>query len=119
MLSLFPSQLMINRVLTMFAIISIGGKQYRVAKNEVIDIDLIEGEPGSTVEFGEVLLVQNGSKFHLGQPHVANCRVKGELVEEVKGPKIDSVKYKKRKRQYRHWGHRQRYSRVKITEIAL
>lgn len=102
-----------------YAIIKTGGKQYRVAKNEVIDIERIEGDAGASVEFNEVLLFADGSTIHIGQPHVANCRVKGELVEEIKGPKIDSVKYKQRKRQVRHWGHRQRYSRVKITDIAL
>jgi large subunit ribosomal protein L21 len=113
----FPYRL--KEGVTMYAIIKTGGKQYRVAKGEVIDIERIEGEPGSAVEFGEVLLVAGGSKIRIGEPHIANCLVKGELVEEIKGPKIDSVKYKERKRQIRHWGHRQRYSRVKITEIAI
>lgn len=103
----------------MYAIIKTGGKQYRVEQGKIIDVELLEGEPGAAIEFNEVLFVSQGNTHRVGTPTVANCLVKGELVGEVKGPKIESAKYKQRKRQPRVWGHRQRYSRVKIIEIAL
>lgn len=101
----------------MYAIIKTGGKQYRVAIGDLVDVELLEGEIGSQIEFGEVLFVYNGSKSIIGEPHVAGCKVIGELVEYTMGPKVTSVKYipgNHRKK----IGHRQHYSRVKITQIA-
>lgn len=101
----------------MYAIIKIGGKQYRVAIGDVVDVELLDGEIGSQVEFKQVLFVNNGSKLMVGEPHVSGCSVIGELIDCVAGPKITSVKYipgNHRKK----IGHRQHYSRVKITQIA-
>jgi large subunit ribosomal protein L21 len=101
----------------MYAIIKSGGKQYRVAVGDFVDVELIEADIGGPVEFSEVLLVADGEQVQVGAPHVAGYVVKGELVDYVAGPKIHSVKYKKRKRSYRKWGHRQFYARVKIQAI--
>lgn len=101
----------------MYAIIKTGGKQYRVAVGDVIDVELLKEEIGSEVKFSEVLFVTNGSKPVFGAPTVANCFVVGEHVDFVSGPKVTSVKYipgNHRKK----IGHRQHYSRVKITQIA-
>lgn len=101
----------------MYAIIKIGGKQYKVAVGDVIDVDLVQGEIGSQVTFGEVLFVYNGSKPLVGAPHVKGYSVTAELLDLVAGPKVTSVKYipgNHRKK----IGHRQHYSRVKITQIA-
>lgn len=101
----------------MYAIIKTGGKQYRVAVGDVIDIELLNADVGSQVEFTDVLFVNNGSKTIVGQPNVSGYTVMGELVDLVGGPKVTSVKYipgNHRKK----IGHRQHYSRVKITQIA-
>ncbi len=89
-----------------YAIIKTGGKQYRVAQDDVIDIELLDAEPGAKVEFSEVLFFHDGATAHVGTPSVAGCTVKGELLDIVKGEKVTSVKYKKRKNCRKKWGHR-------------
>ena len=100
----------------MYAIIETGGKQYRVEKGDVIEVELLGIDKGA-VEFKEVLFVNDGKVTMIGAPHVDKCLVKGEVLEEIKGPKVISFKYKKRKSYHRKVGHRQKYAKVKITEI--
>lgn len=102
----------------MYAIIETGGKQYRVEKGDVIDVELLHQDDKSKVEFNRVLFLNNGSAIKVGKPHLANSVVNGELINEIKGEKVVAFKYKKRKGIRRKVGHRQRYSRVKITEIV-
>ncbi len=102
----------------MYAIIETGGKQYRVEKGTVIDVELFGKNPGELVEFNNVLLVHTGSTTKVGSPHVAKSTVKGEFVAEVRGPKVIAFKYKQRKGVRSKTGHRQDYARVKITEIV-
>lgn len=101
----------------MYAIIQTGGKQYRVKKDDVIDVELLEAELGANVHFKDVLFIGNGSKNEVGGPMVSGYVVHGEIVEQVAGPKVVSVKYKPSHNERRKWGHRQKYHRVKITEI--
>lgn len=101
----------------MYAIIETGGKQYRVEKDDVIDVELLTSEAGSKVEFNNVLFLHNGKTPKVGNPYIAKAAVLGELMGESKGPKVISFKYKQRKGVRRKVGHRQHYSRVKITEI--
>ncbi|MCB1107723.1 MAG: 50S ribosomal protein L21 [Chlamydiia bacterium] len=101
----------------MYAVIHTGGKQYRVEKGDVIEVELLDTQEGA-VEFNEVLLYSDGKKAHVGAPHVAKCLVKGEVIGQNKGPKVVSFKYKRRKNYRRKVGHRQKYSVVKITDIA-
>lgn len=103
----------------MYAIIKTGGKQYRVAPGECVDVELLNAEIGDVVEFKEVLLFSDGQQIHVGKPNIADCLVKGEMIDYTAGPKIHCMKYKKRKRCYKKWGHRQHYSRVKIHGIEL
>ena len=102
----------------MYAIIETGGKQYRVEKDDVIDVELLEAEKGSSVEFSNVLFLNDGKHVKIGSPYVAKSVVKGELLMETIGPKVISFKYKQRKGVRRKVGHRQNYHRVKITEIV-
>lgn len=102
----------------MYAIIQTGGKQYNVKEGDLIDVDLLHSENGANVEFTEVLLVSDGSQTHVGAPLVASHSVMGELIGEVKGEKLIGMKYKRRKQERKTFGHRQRYSRVKITDIV-
>lgn len=102
----------------MYAIIETGGKQVRVAEGDVIDVELVSVKEGNAVEFDHVLFINDGSSIQVGTPHLSNCIVQGELMDEVKGPKVINFKYKRRKNCRRKVGHRQRYSRVKITKIT-
>lgn len=101
----------------MYAIIETGGKQYRVEKGDVIDVELLETRE-KNIEFSNVLFINNGSGVKLGSPYIAKSLVKAELMQEVKGPKVVAFKYKKRKGYRRKVGHRQQYLRVKITDIV-
>jgi large subunit ribosomal protein L21 len=102
----------------MYAIIESGGKQYRVEKGDVIDVELLESNAEQKVQFKHVLFLNTGSSAKVGSPYVAKSIVHGELIQEVKGPKVIAFKYKRRKPIRRKVGHRQRYSRVKITDIT-
>jgi len=101
-----------------YAIIKAGSKQYRVAKGDVIDVDLVSAEEGSEVSFGDVIFLNDGKNMKVGSPSVEKAVVKGKVLGVVSGPKITSVKYKRSHHQYRKFGHRQKYSRVEITSIS-
>lgn len=101
-----------------YAIIRTGGKQYCVRENDLIDVELLREDQGEKVEFREVLFVNDGTP-RIGEPHVAGSIVKGEVVDGAAGPKVVSLKYRPRQHSVRKFGHRQHYSRVKITEIAV
>src|SRR5207302_7882956 len=100
----------------MFAVIRTGGKQYRVAAEDVIKIDKVSGDPGEIVQFGEVLLV-GGDQVTLGAPTVAGASVSAEVLQQGRGPKIIAFKKRRRKNSRRKRGHRQEFTRVRITEI--
>ena len=101
----------------MFAVIKTGGKQYRVAADDVITIATLEGEPGTAVTFDQVLMVTNDNGTQVGAPVLEGVTVTGEVVEHTRGEKV--IAYKKRRRQNskRKRGHRQDYTVVRITEI--
>jgi len=103
----------------MYAIIQTGAKQYKVEKDSVIDVELIKTAKDGKVEFNEVLLLNDGTNIKVGDPIVKNCIVKGDVLDEIKGPKVFSFKYKKRKNFHKKKGHRQKYIQVKITEINV
>jgi large subunit ribosomal protein L21 len=100
----------------MFAVIRTGGKQYRVAPEDVITIDKLGAEPGATVEFAEVLML-GGDSVQVGAPTVAGATVAGEVVEQGRGPKVIAFKKRRRKNSRRKRGHRQEFTVVRITEI--
>ncbi len=101
----------------MFAVIRTGGKQYRVAPNDIIEIERIAGEPGDIVELGEVLLLGGDSGPQTGSPTIAGALVAAELVEHIRGEKIIVFKKKRRKNYRRKNGHRQLLTMLRITEI--
>jgi len=103
----------------MYAIIRTGSKQYRVKKGDVIQVELLQQEPGAQFEFHDVLFVQDlEGQTKVGNPVVSGSKVKAEFLQVVKGPKIHSVKFKRRKNNVRKFGHRQKYSQVKIVDIV-
>ena len=99
----------------MFAVFKTGGKQYRVAAEDVIKVDKVKGEPGEIVEFGEVLVV-GGDALSLGAPTVSGATVAAEVLEQARGPKIIAFKKRRRKNSRRKIGHRQEFTLLRITE---
>jgi large subunit ribosomal protein L21 len=100
----------------MFAVIKTGGKQYRVAAEDVIRIDRVNGQPGEIVEFGEVLVV-GGDTPQLGAPKVAGATVAGEVLQHTRGDKVIAFKKRRRKNSRRKRGYRHEFSVIRITEI--
>ena len=100
----------------MFAVFRTGGKQYRVAAEDVLKVDKIKGEPGEIVEFGEVLVV-GGDSVTLGAPTVAGAMVAAQVLEQGRGAKIIAFKKRRRKNSRRKIGHRQEFTLLRITEI--
>jgi len=100
----------------MFAVFKTGGKQYRVAAEDVLKVDKIEGEPGEVVEFGEVLAV-GGESVTVGSPTVAGASVAAEVLDQGRGGKIIAFKKRRRKNSRRKRGHRQEFTLLRITEI--
>jgi large subunit ribosomal protein L21 len=100
----------------MFAVFKTGGKQYRVAAEDVLKVDKVKGEPGEIVEFGEVLVV-GGDSLTLGAPTVAGATVAAEVLDQSRGPKIIAFKKRRRKNSRRKRGYRQEFTLLRITEI--
>ena len=100
----------------MFALIRSGGKQYRVVKDEVITVDRLKGEVGQSLKLEEVLLL-GGETPKTGVPLVAGAAVQAEIVEHGRGEKVVAFKKKRRKNTHRKRGHRQPYTKLKITGI--
>jgi large subunit ribosomal protein L21 len=102
---------------TMFAVIKTGGKQYRVAKDDVIVVEKLDAQPGKTVTFKDVLMTGDGRTVKLGK-EVAGVSVTGKLIETKKGEKVTVFKKRRRNTYRRKLGHRQSESHVKITAIG-
>jgi large subunit ribosomal protein L21 len=102
---------------TMFAVIKTGGKQYRVAADDRITVAKLEGEPGGTVTFEEVLMLSSDSGVDVGAPLVKGVTVSARLVEHTRGEKVIAFKKRRRQNSRRKRGHRQDYSVVRITGI--
>ncbi len=105
----------------MFAVIKTGGKQYKVAKDDIIKVEKLAGEAGDTIEFKDVLMVggakDDGSDATVGTPLVAGASVKAEVLEQGRGDKIIVFKKKRRHNYRRKKGHRQDLTVVKILDI--
>ena len=100
----------------MFAVIRAGGKQYRVAAEDVIRIDRVVGEPGEVIEFGEVLLL-GGDTPQIGAPTISGATVAGEVLQHTRGDKVIAFKKRRRKNSRRKRGYRHEFSVIRITEI--
>jgi large subunit ribosomal protein L21 len=100
----------------MFAVIKTGGKQYRVAAEDVIKVEKVKGDPGEIVQFGEVLVV-GGDNVTLGVPTIAGASVAAEVLEQGRGAKVIAFKKRRRKNSRRRRGHRQEFTLIRVTEI--
>jgi large subunit ribosomal protein L21 len=102
-----------------YAIFKTGGKQYRAEPGTTLRIASIEGEPGATVVFDQVLLGGKGESVKTGTPMLSGAKVTGEIVKHGKGDKIVVFKFKRRKNYARKQGHRQKFTEVRIKSISL
>ena len=101
----------------MFAVIRTGGKQYKVAKDDVLVIEKVAGDVGSTLTIGEVLMLGGDSLSH-GTPLISGASVACEILSHGKGEKVIAFKKKRRKNTHRKRGHRQPFTKVKVTSIS-
>jgi large subunit ribosomal protein L21 len=102
-----------------YAIIKTGGRQYRVAEGDTIDVDLLQVEPGKVAAFGEVLFYADGDQRTHGDPIIAGAKVTAEVVEQRKDKKVIAFKFRRRKGYHRTVGHRRKQTRVKIKSISV
>lgn len=102
----------------MYAIIRAGGKQHKVAKGDVIEVERMK-ESGDMVEFVPLLIVDDKGKTRTAKSDLAKARVTGKVVGEAKGPKVDIMKFRNKTGYRRHTGHRQRFTTIQIADIKL
>jgi large subunit ribosomal protein L21 len=100
----------------MFAVIKAGGKQYRVAEDQVLKVEGIEGEPGTIVQIAEVIML-GGDTPEIGAPTISGASVAAEIIEHGRGPKVIAFKKRRRKNSRRKRGHRQDFVLIRISEI--
>jgi large subunit ribosomal protein L21 len=102
-----------------YAIIKTGGRQFRVAEGDTIDVDLLDVDSGKTATFGDVLMFADGKNVTHGDPLVSGAKVTAEVVEQRKDKKVFAFKYKRRKGYHRTMGHRRKLTRVRIKSITV
>ncbi len=103
----------------MYAVVSTGGKQYKVQEGETLSVEKLPGEEGSQVSFDRVLMYSDDENVTVGKPVIENAVVSAHIIEQGKAKKILVFKYKRRKRFRRKQGHRQAFTKVKIDSIAV
>ena len=101
----------------MYAVIRAGGKQHKVAKGDIIEVERVK-ESG-TLEFTPLLIVDDKGKVRSGHSELSKALVTAKVLEEMKGPKVEVYKYRNKSRYRRHAGHRQKYSKIEISGIKL
>ncbi|PID49857.1 MAG: 50S ribosomal protein L21 [Proteobacteria bacterium] len=102
----------------MYAVIVTGGKQYRVAEGDIIQIEKLDAEEGASVDFDNVLMVGEGDSVKIGAPYVDGCKVTATVQSQLRGKKIEIMKFRRRKHHQKRTGHRQYLTQVEISEIT-
>ena len=102
----------------MYAVIEAAGKQYKVAKGETLKVEKLALDTGAKVDF-PALMIANGDQMHIGAPHVQGSKVHAEVVGHGRADKVKIIKFRRRKHFRKQMGHRQWFTEVKITDIAL
>ncbi len=103
----------------MYAVIEDSGRQLRVSEGQPIEVDLRNAAPGDAIEFERVLFWSGPDGCRVGSPYLPDARVRGRVEREIKAKKVVSFKFRRRKASHRKIGHRQRYLRVRVTEIVV
>ena len=101
----------------MYVIVQTGGKQFRAEQDETLIVEKLEGDPGTKIELGEVLMVCDGSNVKVGSPFVKGAKVTAEIIRQAKGKKINGFNYKPKKNERKRWGHRQHQTFLRVTGI--
>lgn len=102
----------------MYAVITSGGKQYRVTKGQTLKLEKLTADIGSNIDFDQVLMVANGDDIKLGAPFVKGSKVVASVIGQGRHKKIHIVKFRRRKHHMKQMGHRQYFTEVKITDIV-
>lgn len=102
----------------MYAVIKTGGKQYRVKEGDVLKLEQLTAEVGSSIDFTDVLMITDGDKTTCGTPFVSKAVVTADIIEHGRHKKIRIIKFRRRKHHMKRMGHRQNYTQVKITAIS-
>lgn len=108
----------LGTILPMFAIVTIAGKQYRVSKGDILEVDRLEGKEGDAVVFDHVLLTSDEKSTNVGTPLVTGVKVKGKIVSQAKGEKISVRRYKSKVRYRKSVGFRPQLTKIEITAIS-
>jgi large subunit ribosomal protein L21 len=103
----------------MYAVVKSGGKEYRVSKGDLIQVEKLDGKVGDQVAFKEVLMVSDEGQTQFGAPYLTQAVVTGKIVETAQGRKVRSYKMKRRKNYRRMKGHRQTYTSLRVEDISL
>ncbi|HPE61471.1 MAG: 50S ribosomal protein L21 [Thiothrix sp.] len=101
----------------MYAVITTGGKQYRVAQGDVIQVEKLDAEEGSGIDFDNVLMVGSGDDVRIGAPFVEGCKVSATVKSQMRGEKLEIMKFRRRKHHQKRTGHRQYLTKIEITAI--
>jgi large subunit ribosomal protein L21 len=102
----------------MYAVIRAGGKQHKVAKGDIIEVEKVKNGEGD-LEFTPLLIVDDKGKVRSGRSELSKALVTAKVIEETRGPKIEVYKFRNKSRYRRHAGHRQTYSKIEISGIKL
>jgi large subunit ribosomal protein L21 len=103
----------------MYAVIEAGGKQYKVAKNDVFSVEKMDVEKGAELKIDNVLLARDGDSIHVGSPYLKGSHVVCEVVRQMREPKVIAYKYKKRKSEKKKIGHRRDVTVLRVKEIKV
>ena len=102
----------------MYAVITTGGKQYKVAPGDVVKVETLDAKKGDTIEIKDVFMIADGDKISVGKPNLATAKVMVEVVGDGRGEKLLIFKHRRRKGYRRTNGHRQNYTAIKVKEIT-
>jgi large subunit ribosomal protein L21 len=103
----------------MYAIVEVGAKQFKVSKDDIIEVEKQLGQEGKEIALKNILLVSKDKKVEIGAPYVKEAKVTAVILEQIKGEKVISYKYRRRKSSHWEKGHRQQLTKLKIKEIEL
>lgn len=103
----------------MYAVIATGGKQYRVQEGDVLRVEKLDAEQGSSVDFEQLLMVGSGDQVNIGTPYVEGGKVSAEIQAHGRAKKVEIVKFNRRKHHRKQMGHRQSYTELLIKKISV
>ena len=102
----------------MYAVISTGGKQYKLAKGDICRIEKLDAEEGTTVDLDNVLMIADGDNINIGTPYVAGGKVTATIKSHGRAKKVEIMKFRRRKHHQKRTGHRQYFTEIEVTGIS-